>query len=136
MLAFVDPASYEGLGIERDCSPGPSTTRTIGQTIVLLGKMQESVDRLIENPSGPWDTIVDIGFIACALCTAASGHPTQLASAREMLDLLLGTSTMSAPEKELAGQYEGTPTAWDTALQTAWPSLLFFRLCLRCASRI
>ncbi len=103
MLAFVDPASYEALGINpTGAVAAEAPVLSIGQTVVLLGEMQKSVDRLIENPGGPWDTIVNIGFVACALCTAASKHPTMVAVATEMLAQLLSASTMSATEKEHA----------------------------------
>jgi hypothetical protein len=66
--------------------------------------MQLQVDRLMENPGGAWDTVVNVGFIACALCTAASRHPSALALAREMLDQLLGASKMSEDQKEHAAR--------------------------------
>jgi len=99
MLAFVDPASYETLGI--DCSSAP-TALSMGQTIMVLGKIQEQVDRLIENPGGAWDTVIHVGFIACALCTAASGHELPVALARTMLNQLLTASGMSEGEKQAA----------------------------------
>ena len=106
MLAFVDPASYETVGIrvDGDESPDVPTTLSIGQSAVLLGKMQLQVDRLMENPGGAWDTVLDLGEIACALCTAASKHPTALALAREMLVQLLGASRMSEDQKEHAAR--------------------------------
>ena len=57
MLALVDQASYEELGIVCNGPSRRSTpTQSLGQTIVLLGEMQKSIDRLIENPgaSGSW----------------------------------------------------------------------------------
>jgi hypothetical protein len=66
--------------------------------------MQEQVDRLIENPGGAWDTVVSVGEIACALCTAASKHETMVPVAREMLAQLLGASKMSEDEKEHAAR--------------------------------
>jgi hypothetical protein len=101
MLALVDPASYETIGVGAGANMQASTL-SVGQSAVLLGKMQEQVDRLIENPGGAWDTVVSVGEIACALCTAASRHPGALALAREMLAQLLGASMMSEDEKEHA----------------------------------
>ena len=104
MLAFVDPASFATIGIV-DASEERKQTKpwqSIGQTVVLLGKMQAQVDRLIENPGGAWDTVVSVGEVACALCTAASKHPAALALAREMLGQLLCASRMSEDEKEHA----------------------------------
>ena len=105
MLAFVDPESYEALGIDTDeigLQASPETTRSIGQTIVLLGKMQEQVDRLMENPGGAWDTVIDVGFIASALCTAASRHVEMLPVAKAMLAQIIGASRMSDAEKQHA----------------------------------
>ena len=103
MLALVNPESFDALGIDpgtrRDA---PATCASFGQAVVLLGEMQKSVDRLIENPDGEWDKVPSLGEIACALCTAASGHPTALAVARDMLDKLLAASRMSSQEKEHA----------------------------------
>jgi len=48
---------------------------SVGKTIVLLGKMQLQVDRLVESPGGAWDTVVSLGEIACALRTASARHP-------------------------------------------------------------
>ena len=84
MLAFVEPESFETLGIVVPTDPtAPKAlvpTRTAGQTVVLLGKMQEQeVDRLMENPGGAWDTVPSVGEVACALCTAASKHPAMVA---------------------------------------------------------
>ena len=101
MLAFVDPASYETIGIrvdDNDAAPAMS----MGQAIVMLGKMQEQVDRLIENPGGAWDTVTHVGFIACALHTAAGGDAAVVHLARKMLDQLLAVSQMSEGEKKAA----------------------------------
>ena len=104
MLALIDPESFEALGIDPDNRPDMLTTLSFGQAVVLLGEMQKSVDRLIENPgtSGAWDNVPSLGEIACALCTAASKHPTALALAREMLGKLVEVSAMTAAEKEHA----------------------------------
>jgi phage/plasmid-associated DNA primase len=77
---------------------------SIGQSAVLLGKMQAHVDRMIESPGGAWDTVVNVGEVACALCTAASRHPAALALARELLGQLLGASQMSEEQKEHAAR--------------------------------
>ena len=101
MLAFVDPASYETIGIrvdDNDAAPAMS----MGQAIVMLGKIQEQVDRLIENPGGAWDTVTHVGFIACALRTAAGGDAAVVHLARKMLDQLLAVSQMSEGEKKAA----------------------------------
>ena len=53
MLALVERASYAELGI--DCtgvSRRSTPAQSLGQTVVLLGEMQKSIDRLIENPRG------------------------------------------------------------------------------------
>jgi hypothetical protein len=103
MLALVDTASYAELGIVcAGVSRRSTPAQSFGQTIVLLGKMQQSVDRLIENPGGPWNTATSIGEVACALRTAATGFPTALAVAKEMLDRLVAASTMTEAEKEQA----------------------------------
>jgi hypothetical protein len=115
MLAFVDPESYEALGIESGERPDIPTALSIGQTIVLLGKLQEQVDRLIENPGGAWDTTVNLGDIACALCTAASKHAEMLPVAKAMLAQLVAASTMSAPEREHAARgFQHAKTAAQT----------------------
>jgi len=102
MLAFVNPDSYPALGIDPNTRPDVPTTMSFGQAVVLLGKMQEHVDRLIENPGGAWDTVINLGYIACALCTAASKHEPTLAVAKEMLEKLLDVSAMTRAEKEHA----------------------------------
>jgi hypothetical protein len=122
MLAFVDPASFETLGIVAPTDPtAPKAavpTRTAGQTVVLLGKMQEQVDRLAANPGGAWDTVVNVGEIACALCTAASEHGTLVAVAREMLGQLLCVSKMSGEEKEHAARgFQNAQTALDPLMK-------------------
>jgi hypothetical protein len=99
MLAFVDPASLATIGVD-SVSGDVTAALSIGQSAVLLGKMQAQVDRLMENPGGAWDTVVCVGEIACALCTAASRHPGALALAREML----GASRMSEDQKEHAAR--------------------------------
>jgi hypothetical protein len=112
MLALVDRASYAELGIVCTGVSRKSTpAQSFGQTIVLLGKMQQSVDRLIENPGGPWDTVTALGDVACALCTAASGFPIALDAAKEMLGQLVAASTRTEAEKEHAarGFQDATP---------------------------
>jgi hypothetical protein len=61
--------------------------------------MRVPVDRLIANQGGSWDTLRNLGDIACALCTAASKHEAALALAREMLERLVAASGMSKEEK-------------------------------------
>jgi hypothetical protein len=102
MLAFVDPDSYPALGIDPSTRPDVPTTMCFGQAVVLLGKMQEHVDRLIENPGGAWDTVLGLGNIACALRTAASKHEPTLTVAKAMLEKLLEASAMTHAEKEHA----------------------------------
>jgi hypothetical protein len=105
MLALVDPASYEELGIVcSGVSRRSAPTQSLGQTIVLLGEMQKSIDRLIENPgaSGTWGTVTALGEIACALFTAASAFPSPLSCAKDMLDQLVAASTLTDAEKENA----------------------------------
>jgi hypothetical protein len=105
MLALVDTASYVELGIVcSGVSRRSAPTQSLGQTIVLLGEMQKSIDRLIENPRGPWDTATALGEIACALCTAASAFPSALACAKDMLDQLVAASTLTDAEKEHAAR--------------------------------
>jgi hypothetical protein len=122
MLAFVEPESFETLGIVAPTDPtAPKAlvpTRTAGQTVVLLGKMQEQVDRLAANPGGAWDTVVNVGEIACALCTAASEHETLVVVAREMLGQLLCVSKMSGEEKEHAARgFQHAQTALDPLMK-------------------
>ena len=122
MLAFVEPESFETLGIVVPTDPtAPKAlvpTRTAGQTVVLLGKMQEQVDRLAANPGGAWDTVVNVGEIACALCTAASGHSSALVLAGEMLGQLLGVSKMSGEQKEHAARgFQNAQTALDPLMK-------------------
>ena len=123
MLAFVDPASFETLGIVAEptdpTAPKAAVpTRTAGQTVVLLGKMQEQVDRLAANPGGAWDTVVNVGEIACALCTAASEHETLVAVAREMLGQLLCVSKMNGEQKEHAARgFQNAQTALDPLMK-------------------
>ena len=105
MLAFVDPASFATIGVDAEAvgavgAEGSAALLSIGQSAVLLGKMQAQVDRLMENPGGAWDTVPNVGEVACALCTAASKHPAALALARELLTQLLGASKMSEEQKE------------------------------------
>ena len=104
MLALVDPESYETIGITPECASaeGYAPALSLGQTIVLLGKMQEQVDRLVENPGGVWDTTNAVEVIACALRTAASAHAAMVPVARAMLDQLLAASKMREDEKTLA----------------------------------
>jgi hypothetical protein len=91
-----------GDGRDADAPPDIPTAPSIGQTIVLLGKMQESIGRLIDSPGGAWDTIENLGDIACALRTAASKHPAALAIAKNLLDQLVAASTMCEQATELA----------------------------------
>jgi hypothetical protein len=91
-----------GAGHDTPPTPTAPTAPTIGQTVVLLGKMQESIGRLIESPGGAWDTIENLGDIARALRTAASKHPAALSIAKEMLDQLVAASTMCAHATQIA----------------------------------
>ena len=110
MLAFVDPESFATIGMDAGAvgavgtDEGASPVLSIGQSAVLLGKMQAHVDRMIESPGGAWDTVVNVGEVACALCTAASKHTAALALARELLGQLLGASQMSEEQKEHAAR--------------------------------
>jgi hypothetical protein len=116
MLAFVDPASFETIGITAD--EGASPVLSIGQAAVLLGKMQAQVDRMMENPGGAWDTVENVGEVACALCTAASKHPAALALARELMKQLLGASQMSEEQKEHAARgFQHAQTALDPLMK-------------------
>jgi hypothetical protein len=119
MLAFVDPASFETIGVDAGAAgTDEGAPLSIGQSAVLLGKMQAQVDRLMENPGGAWDTVVSLGEIACALCTAASRNPGALALAREMLGQLLCASKMSEEEKEHAARgFQRAQTALDPLMK-------------------
>jgi hypothetical protein len=97
-------ADTQGEVVDPDDGPDMPATLSIRQTIVLLGKMQELADRLIESPGGVWDTIENLGDIARALCTAASKHPTALAIAKEMLDELVAASTMNEQQTQHAAR--------------------------------
>jgi hypothetical protein len=81
--------------------------------------MQEPVNRLIENPGGAvWDNVLSLGEVACALCTAASKHPTALAVAKEMYDRLVAASTMTDAEKEHAARgFQHAKTALDPLMK-------------------
>ena len=119
MLAFVDPASFGAIGVDasEERKPPPPLL-SIGQAAVLLGKMQAQVDRLMENPGGAWDTVVNVGEVACALCTAASKHPGALALAREQLGQLMGASKMSEAQKEHAARgFQHAQTALDPLMK-------------------
>jgi hypothetical protein len=119
MLAFVDPASFATIGMDVGAESGDVTAPlSIGQSAVLLGKMQAHVDRMMENPGGAWDTVVNVGEVACALCTAASRHPAALALARELLGQLLGASQMSEEQKKHAERgFQHAQTALDPLMK-------------------
>jgi hypothetical protein len=118
MLALVDPASYGALGIDASKRPDVHAALSAGQTLVLLGKMQLQVDRLVENLGGAWDTVVSLGEIACALRTASEGHPAMVAVAKGMLDQLLSVSRMSEDQKEHAALgFQCAKTALDPLMK-------------------
>jgi hypothetical protein len=95
-------------GIDDGNGCGVYSGLSVGQTIVLLGEMQLQVDRMVESPGGAWDTVVNLGEIACALRTASARHcpqrPYALVVAKEMLDQLLVVSRMSEDQKEHAAR--------------------------------
>jgi hypothetical protein len=104
MLAFVDPASYETIGLRADGADRReegAAALSPGQAVVVLGKMQEQVDRLMENPGGAWAQAKNMEVIACALCTAASGHEAMAAVARGTLDRLIGATELTEGERRL-----------------------------------
>jgi hypothetical protein len=98
--------------------PDVHAALSAGQTLVLLGKMQLQVDRLVENLGGAWDTVVSLGEIACALRTASEGHPAMVGVAKGMLDQLLGASRMSEDQKEHAAHgFQCAKTALDPLMK-------------------
>jgi hypothetical protein len=120
MLAFVDPASFATIGMDAGAVGTDEVTAplSIGQSAVLLGKMQAHVDRMMENPGGAWDTVESVGEVACALCTAASKHPAALALALELMKQLLGASQMSEEQKEHAARgFQYAQTALDPLMK-------------------
>jgi hypothetical protein len=100
--AVATPASAVGTGrVSVAAVDMPTTLSICGQTVVLLGKMQESIDRLIESPGGVWDTIENLGDIARAL-----------QHAKTALDPLMTLRGFVAetPEEKLRAWVEGSYT--------------------------
>jgi hypothetical protein len=74
-------------------------TATLGQTAVCIGDAQKQLDRMIENPNGPWATLETTSVIACALCTAAAGHAVFRVAAEQMLGALLDATQLTETER-------------------------------------
>jgi hypothetical protein len=102
LLAFLDEAEASelcaGAGIDVvSCL----VQTTLGQAAVAIGKAQEALDRLMENPGGPWASLESVSVVACALCTAAGGHQVFRNAARLMLDGLLASTELTELERVL-----------------------------------
>ncbi len=105
-------AVYAEAGIEMidTAPPRPS----LGEAAAVVGKAQEALDRLLENPRGAWATVETLSVIACALCTAAGGHEGFMVSARSMLRCVLDATALGEGERALverAFQPSRTPLA-------------------------
>ena len=102
MLAFLDEAEGADLCAESGVDVASCVHRpTLGQAAVAIGKAQEALDRLLESPGGPWASVENLSVIACALCTAAGGHGSITAVARQMLDGVLASTELTEPERAL-----------------------------------
>jgi hypothetical protein len=100
MLAFLDEA--EGAELCADIDVAACVVQpTLGQAAVSIGKAQECLDRLMENPGGPWASVESLSVVACALCTAAGGHEVFRSAARLMLDGVLASTELTEPERAL-----------------------------------
>ena len=101
MLSFLcedeaaEVCADAGLTLAAATQPQP----TLGQAAVAIGQSQQALDRLLENPGGGWATVDNLSAIACALCTAAGGHTGFTASAKLMLESVLGATTLTEPER-------------------------------------
>jgi hypothetical protein len=78
MLGFLGDVE----GTELCAESGIRVAATLGQAAVAIGEAQKSLDRLLENPNGPWATVDNLSVVACALCTAAGGHEVFCRAAR------------------------------------------------------
>jgi hypothetical protein len=103
MLAFLDAEEGAELcakaGVE--VTHGTIVPPTLGQAAVAIGEAQKALDRLLENPGGPWATVETLSVVACALCTAAGGHGAFCSAAMLMLDTVLDTANFSESERGL-----------------------------------
>ena len=110
MLCFIDADEArefsEDAGTDVFSAPGQPSAPTLGQqtlaqAAVAVGKAQEALDRLLENPNGGWATVESLSVIACALCTAAGGHGLIVPLAERMLDNVLEATRLTEPERAL-----------------------------------
>jgi hypothetical protein len=104
MLGFLDAeeaaalCAESGIDASAHCAAVPPT---LGQAAVAIGEAQKSLDRLLENPNGPWATVESLSVVACALCTAAGGHAHMEAHARLMLGAVLDGTQLTGAERGL-----------------------------------
>ena len=102
MLCFLDEAEAADLCAEAGIDVVSCLVQTtLGQAAVAIGKAQEALDRLMENPGGPWACVESVSVVACALCTAAGGHEVFRSAARLMLDGLLASTELTELERAL-----------------------------------
>ena len=110
MLGFLDADEAREFSDGEAGAEAPSLGQPLGQTLgqqtlaqaaVAVGKAQEALDRLLENPGGGWATVESLSVIACALCTAAGGHAPFAAAAGLMLDNVLEATSLTEPERAL-----------------------------------
>jgi hypothetical protein len=101
MLCFLESTEGAELCTEAGIEvPRCVQQPTLGQAAVAIGKAQEALDRLLENPGGTWATVESLSVIACALCTAAGGHAHLHAHAALMLDTVLDATQLLDTERE------------------------------------
>jgi hypothetical protein len=104
MLGFLDAEEGTDLCAEAglDASAhGAVVPPTVGQAAVAIGEAQKSLDRLLENPNGPWATVENLSVVACALCTAAGGYAAFCSGARLMLAAVLDGTQLTKTERSL-----------------------------------
>jgi hypothetical protein len=102
LLAFLDETEAAELCAEAGIDVAACLVQTtLGQAAVAIGKAQEALDRLMENPGGPWASLESVSVVACALCTAAGGHEVFRNAARLMLDGLLASTELTELERVL-----------------------------------
>ena len=99
MLCFLDEAEGAELCAESGLDITACVVQTtLGQAAVAIGKAQEALDRLMENPGGPWASVESLSVVACALCTAAGGHEVFRSAAKLMLDGVLASTDLTELE--------------------------------------
>jgi hypothetical protein len=104
MLSFLDAVEAADVCAEAglDAAHATMAPPTLGQAAVAIGEAQKSLDRLLENPNGPWAAVENLIVVACALCTAAGGHSCLVTTASLMLAAVLdSTSSVTGAERGL-----------------------------------